>query len=306
MLQMNSRHYYYARMEFEDLRTFVTVAEAGSVSGAARELYVTQSAVTRRLQRLETAIGAPLLDRATRPVSLTGPGQVVLERCRRLLNDFREVRAAVANGHLPMEEVKIGVAHALTELTLTEPIEEVRRKYPKVALRLLTGWSHDLLERVRSGALDAAVILLDEGEKLPTGVNGKQVGKEQLLLVAPRRGVSRPRKIQDLAGANWILNPEGCAARAALRRTLRRANIDMVVAVETYNYELQMALVARNRGFSLAPERILTRSRCKSSLQVIRLPGLNFPLTIWAVERQPCAGLDAVITELSRALMEKL
>jgi len=109
MLQMNSKHYYYARMEFEDLRTFVAVAEAGSVSGAARELYVTQSAVTRRLQRLETEIGAPLLDRRTRPVSLTGPGQVVLERCRRLLNDFREVRAAATNGHLPMEEVKIGV-----------------------------------------------------------------------------------------------------------------------------------------------------------------------------------------------------
>jgi DNA-binding transcriptional LysR family regulator len=293
-------------MEFEDLRTFVAVAEAGSVSGAARQLYVTQSAVSRRLQRLETAIGAPLLDRGTRPVSLTGPGQVVLERCRRLLNDFREVRAAAANGHLPMEEVKIGVAHALTELTLTEPVEEVRRKFPKVALRLLTGWSHDLLERVRSGALDAAVILLAEGEKLPTGVSGRQVGKEQLLLIAPRRGAPRPGKLQDLSGANWILNPEGCAARAALRRTLLRASIDMVVAVETYNYELQMALVARNRGFSLVPERILARSRCKSSLRAVRLPGLNFPLTIWAVERQPCAGLDAVITELSRVLMEKL
>src|SRR5215467_1791936 len=112
-------------MEFDDLRAFVSVAQAGSVSAAARELYVTQSAVTRRLQRLETSMGTALLDRRTRPVSLTAPGRVVLERCRRLLNDFREVRAAAANGQLPMEEVKIGVAHALTELTLAEPIEEV-------------------------------------------------------------------------------------------------------------------------------------------------------------------------------------
>src|SRR4030095_17141364 len=86
---------------------------------------------TPRLQPRETEIAAPLLDRRTRPLSLTGQGQVVLERCRRLLNDFREVRAAVTNGHLPIEEVKIGVAHALTELTLTDPIEEVRRKFPK-------------------------------------------------------------------------------------------------------------------------------------------------------------------------------
>src|SRR5215467_844985 len=166
-------------MEFDDLRAFVTVVEAGSVSGAARELYVTQSAVTRRLQRLETSIGTSLLDRRTRPASLTGPGQVVLERCRRLLNDFREVRAAAANGHLPMEEVKVGVAHALNEITLSEPVEEVRQKFPKVALRLFTGWSHDLLDRVRSGSLDAAVFLLAEGEQLPAEVAGRQMGADR-------------------------------------------------------------------------------------------------------------------------------
>jgi len=294
-------------MEFDDLRAFVTVVEAGSVSGAARELYVTQSAVTRRLQRLETSIGTSLLDRRTRPASLTGPGQVVLERCRRLLNDFREVRAAAANGHLPMGEIKVGVAHALTEITLTEPVEEVRRKFPKVALRLLTGWSQDLLERVRSGSLDAAVILLAEGERLPAGVAGQQMGKERLLVVASRGTVtSRPPRIQNLSGTNWILNPEGCAARAALRRTLLRANIDMIVAVETFNYELQLSLVARNRGLSLVPERILLRSRLKPRLRVVHFPGLNFPLTIWAVQRQPCTGLNTVIAELSRVLMERL
>src|SRR5215469_16706921 len=161
-------------MEFDDLRAFVCVADTGSVSQAARELYVTQSAVTRRLQRLETSLGTALLDRRRRPVVLTGAGQAVLERSRRLLNDFREVRAAAANGHLPMKEIKIGVAHALSELTLTEPVGRIRRKFPEVALRLLTGWSRELLERVRSGALDAAVILLPEAQQLPTGVMGKE------------------------------------------------------------------------------------------------------------------------------------
>jgi DNA-binding transcriptional LysR family regulator len=294
-------------MELDDMRAFVSVAEAGSVSQAARELYVTQSAVTRRLQRLENSLGAELLNRRTRPVVLTGTGQVVLERCRRLLNDFREVRAAAANGHVPGGEIKIGVAHALTELTLTEPVGQVRRKFPKVALRLHTGWSRELLERVRSGMLDGAVILLAEGERLPAGVAGNSIGKERLVIVAPRRGDrSRPRRVSDLADANWIVNPEGCAARATLRQTLLRSNIDMVVAVETYNYELQLALVARNRGFSLVPERILTRSRLRSRLRVLRVPGIDFPLTIWTVQRQACTGLDTVITELNRVLMEHL
>src|SRR6516165_9981102 len=84
MLQTNSIHVHYSDMEFDDIRAFVSIADSGSVSGAARALHVTQSAVTKRVQRLETALGTTLLDRAQRPIALTGPGQSALERCRRL------------------------------------------------------------------------------------------------------------------------------------------------------------------------------------------------------------------------------
>jgi DNA-binding transcriptional LysR family regulator len=80
----------------------------------------------------------------------------------------------------------------------------------------------------------------------------------------------------------------------------------MVLAVETYNYALQLALVAQNRGLSLVPERILARSRLRSRLRVVSVPGLNFPLTIWTVQRQACIGLDAVLTEMSQVLMKRL
>src|SRR5260370_39378870 len=116
-----------------------------------------------------------------------------------------------------------------------------------MALQLVTGGSRQLLEGVRLGALDPAVLLLPAGEHVPEDVTGNQMGKHRLVLVASRSGHRPPvRKIQDLAEVQWILNPEGCAARAALRRALLRAGIDMVVTVETYNYELQLALVAQN------------------------------------------------------------
>ncbi len=294
-------------MEFDDVRAFVSVADTGSVSLAARDLHVTQSAVTRRLQRLETSLGAVMLDRRTRPITLTAAGQAALERCRRLLNDVREVRAATGNGRFPTGELRIGVAHALTEITLTEPVGEVRRKYPHVALRLSTGWSRDLLERVRTRALDAAVILLPDGERLPAEAAGKEIGKERLVVVAARqRGRSRVQRIQDLGGVQWILNPEGCAARAALRKRLLQANINMAVAVEAYNYELQLALVAQGRGLSLVPERILLDSRLKARLRILRVSGLDFPLTAWIVRSEPLIGFEPVIAELYHALVERL
>jgi DNA-binding transcriptional LysR family regulator len=142
---------------------------------------------------------------------------------------------------------------------------------------------------------------------LPAEVTGRQIAKERLLAVASRQHRHpQPRQIHDLAGAQWILNPEGCAARAGLRRALLQADINMIVAVEAYNYELQLTLVAQNRGLGLVPERILSRSRQRSRLRVLRVPGLEFPLVVWVVYREPLDGFERVVAELARALSQRL
>jgi DNA-binding transcriptional LysR family regulator len=294
-------------MELDDLRAFVAVVDSGSVSRAARDLHVTQSAVTRRLQRLETSLSTTLLDRGTRPITLTGAGERVLERCRRLLIDVREVEAAASSLGPPTGELRIGVAHALSEVTLTEPVDVIRREFPKVVLKLRTGWSIDLLERLRSGSLDASVTLLPAGEELPAGLAGDVVGKERLVVIAARGGKRRKiRGIEELGAAEWILSPEGCTERARLRKSLLRAGVDMNISVETYDYELQLSLVARKCGLGLAPERLLNRSKFRPRLQVLRVPDLDFPLAIWTARRHLVTGFEPVMATLNNVLAQRL
>ncbi len=294
-------------MQFDDVRTFVAVAEARSVSRAARDLHLTQPAVTRRVQRLESSLGVTLCDRRRRPFTLTPAGRAALERCRRVLRAVREVQSAAGHDGDAPREIRIGVAHALTEVTLTEPVDRLRRAFPRVTLALATGWSRDLLERVRAGSLEAAVILLPEGERLPAGLDAVAVGRERLVVVEPRRAHrTRAGGLAGLDGAGWVLNPDGCAARAMLGRILHRARVRMRVAVETYTYELQLALVARGRGLGLVPARILARSRLRSRLRVRRVPDLEFPLTIWCLRRTGDADLAPVLGALDHALGARL
>jgi DNA-binding transcriptional LysR family regulator len=257
-------------MEFDDIRAFVAVAEARSVSRAARALYLTQPAVTRRMQRLESALGVTLCDRTRRPVTLTEAGQTVLERCRRVLDAMHDVRSSTEGVQVPARELRIGVAHALTEVTLTQPVERVQRRFPQVSLSLSTGWTRDLLERVRARTLDGAVILLPDDERMPAGLDATRLGRERLVVVGAREG-GAPRfdGMASLGDVSWILNPEGCAARALLQRALLTANVRMRVAVETYTYDLQLALVARQRGLSLVPARILARSPLRPRLDAV-------------------------------------
>jgi len=142
---------------------------------------------------------------------------------------------------------------------------------------------------------------------MPAGVDATRLGRERLVVVGPREGrAPRFDGLASLGGVGWILNPEGCAARALLQRALLTANVRMRVAVETYTYDLQLALVARRRGLSLVPARILAKSPLRPRLRVRRIRGLDFPLTIWAVRSPATPDLDAVWGELDRALAERL
>jgi len=262
--------------------------------------------VTRRVQRLEQAVGAQLIDRRKRPFALTDIGQAAVERCRRLVSTRDELRSLGQTGLPPTREFRIGVAHALTELALVEPIDEMRLAFPAVVARLYTGWSRELLERVRGGALDAAVVLLPKSETLPGGTDGDALGSEQLAVIASRDWRARAWAMRDAAEVGWILNPEGCAARAWLQKLLGRVGMPLRVGVETYNYELQMALVARARGLGLVPARLLARSTSRRQLCKIRVRGLEFPMTIWMISSMLTPLLDQPLNTLNRALKRRL
>jgi DNA-binding transcriptional LysR family regulator len=292
-------------MNTDDVRTFVTVVEAGSISVAAYELHLTQPAVSRRIQRLEDTLGAPLLDRKTRPFALTAAGRAAIERCRRFLSVADELRT-LAGGDHPIRELRIGVAHALTELALAEPVDEVRRQCPSASLRLHTGWSRDLLARVKTGALDAAIILMAEPDGPPAGVIARVIARDHLVIVAPRRWRGREQTIGQLKGQQWILNPDGCAARSELQRRLARARIPLQVGVETYTYELQLRLIARGRGLGLVPNRLLSRSPSRTKVRKLRVRELSFPQVIWMISGELSTGLEEIVSALRSTLARRL
>jgi DNA-binding transcriptional LysR family regulator len=271
-------------MDLEDIRTFVTLATTRSFSQTAKQLFLTQPGVTRRLQRLEHTLGASLVDRRRRPLVLTAAGAATLEHSQQVLDGLAAMRGVGTSPATADREFRIGIAHALTEFALVSPIERARAAFPRIGFLLSTGWSRDLIPMVRTGHLDAAFVLLPADEALPYGVSGDALAAERLVAITARRG-ARPKTLRDLDGAEWILNPQGCAARAALLDALRKAQVRARISVETYTYETQFALVSRGRGFGLAPERLLHTSRSRAELRRLELDELQFPLQIWVLHR---------------------
>src|SRR5262245_51640734 len=114
----------------DELRTFVAFADAGSLHKAAGRLFLTPSAVTRQIQRLEAGLGAALLDRRLKPARLTAAGRAVLERSRELVRSVDDRKAVASAEAEPRGSFRLGLAHALAQPGLVRAIQRLRRRFP--------------------------------------------------------------------------------------------------------------------------------------------------------------------------------
>jgi hypothetical protein len=127
-------------MNLIDLEAFVSVVDHGSVVAAAAGLHLTQSAVTRRIQNLEDALGTPLLDRQTRPLQPTRAGQETYEFAKPVLSSVNDLKTGIMQGGEPSGDFRFGMSRALGDLAIGAPIRCLRADFPKVQIQAFVQW----------------------------------------------------------------------------------------------------------------------------------------------------------------------
>jgi len=117
---------------------FIAIAEEGSFQKAAAALYITQTALTRRLQNLEALLGVKLVERTTRSVALTSIGRDFLPQCRRLLSDLATALAEIQKtGQAQRGDVSIACVPTVGIQYLPRIIQEYSARYPENRIRIL-------------------------------------------------------------------------------------------------------------------------------------------------------------------------
>ncbi len=258
----------------DDLRALVEFAHAGSIAGAADRLFRTPSAITRQVQRLEAALDAELLDRSVKPPRLNSLGSRVLEQARDLLQRTEALKSLTSTDAEPHGLLRIGLAHALAEGTLIEPIEALTEKYPKVRLRLSTELTSELFGRLLAGDLDVAVVLLPEGKAAPPPLLTNIIASDRMEIVQGAAG-NVTSDWKSLARAPWVLNPPGCFLRASLIDRMERAGFTPMIAAEVHNMHMQLAFVQSGYGVGLLPARFIARNHSIDSVKVLRPPSFD-------------------------------
>jgi DNA-binding transcriptional LysR family regulator len=294
-------------MNIPDLEAFVAVVETGSIVAASARLNLTQPGVTRRIQNLEERLGAALLDRQSKPLKPTSAGREAYEHGRRVLRSVEDLKAGVAPDGVVSGEFRIGIMPYLSEAALAVPLDQLRGEFPKLTLRIVSGWSPRLVEQVVHGELDAAALCLADGISPPEELVSDDLGAQAVLLVAARElGVPKCASLRDLSRFPWVMNESGCGFRGFIRHSLESARLPFHVSVEALSVDLRMSMVARSLGIGVVTPAAFARSPWAKAVEVIDAPDFRPQVRSWMLHRPPAGRLGRPIACFRDALHAEL
>ncbi|MDH3475190.1 MAG: LysR substrate-binding domain-containing protein [Rhodospirillales bacterium] len=241
-------------MSLRNLQALLAVAEHGAFAAAAEALGITQSAVSMRVKALEQEFGAPLLDRAHRPAVLNATGRALAPRARRIVADYEAARASLRSAREVEGRVRLGAVGSVQTALLPRVLAEVRGRHPRLAVEIVSGFSHELAGQVDRGALDAAIV----SDFAPPGgdIAWRPFLRERLILIAPpdapEAGAAALAKRYPFiryaprAALGRVIQQAIAAARLEVRETMQ---LDWLEAVE--------AMVQAGHGIAVVPERVV-------------------------------------------------
>lgn len=294
-------------MEINEIEAFITIDRVGGFTRAATVLYISQPAISRRIELLERELGAPLFQRLPTGVRLTEAGRAFLPYARQVLVATRDGAAAVRA--LEEEEqgsIRLALVGTLANTRLTEQLQALRRAYPRVRLLLRTARSAEVSELVQQGeALLGLRYFVDPHPEIIS----LPVMQEQLQVVAAtqsqlvRGDPTEPAELQEIP---WVGFPTGSGSSGEpfthiLTRQLLLNGLDNAEVVGIDSLTAQKRLIEADFGIGLLPAGSIEEELRLGTMRVLPVVALQTTVPVMLIHRR-----QAYLSRATRLLLEAL
>ncbi|MDX3059453.1 LysR family transcriptional regulator [Streptomyces sp. NE06-03E] len=246
-------------IDVQRLRILRAVAEHGSFNRAATALHLTPSAVSQHVAVLERSLGAQVVARSTRGVTLTRAGQIMVGAAESVAAELEHAKQQVDRLSTGRTQLTVATFTSGGRVLLPGALARLTAAHPETVLHVREGEPEECLPLVRQGAVDLALAYHFDGPLPGRSGTGSSLRwtplmEDPLHVVLPHRHPLAGRaaiELDELAGEPWVL---GCLkTEAYLRRYAQRAGFDPDVRGTTTDYFFAGSLVAAGLGVSLIP-----------------------------------------------------
>lgn len=295
-------------MERNQIEAFITIARVKKFSVAAEQLYLSQPAISRRIQLLEQDLGAALFDRTKKGVNLTQAGERFLPYAQRIMAAMQDgVEAVRAVQNEAQGIVKLAIVGTLASTKLTEQLKQFRRENRDVKLLLQTARSKDVSTMVLNGDVHLGLRYFEDDHPQ---LKSELVATESLRLVSsPQRQVDvDPKSIADLKHIPWVSFPIGTDSSGEpfaklLKQLLVINNFDDPEIIAIDSLTAQKRLIEADFGIGLLPASSITEELQLETLKILDVPLLNAEAPIVMLSRRE--GFFSLATQRLMGLLRE-
>lgn len=242
------------KLDIDGIQAFVLIAELGGFQKAAEKLDLTQTALTRRIQRLESYLDVKLLDRTTRSVALTTVGREFLPQAKRLVDELtRSVGRLKGLSRTATGDVTIACITSIADRRLPAMVGKYARKYPGNQVRVLDRTGTQVAQAVKQGHAEFGITVLPSGEN---DLAEEPILQDPFMLFCLRShpmSALRRATWSDLRGVDLITFGEGSGNRLLIDYQLARRRLDVRGRFEVEQMSTAIGLVSAGVGIAILP-----------------------------------------------------
>lgn len=298
-------------MNLRQLRYFFQVVESGSFSRAALKLHVAQPALSQHVKRMEEELDVVLLHRGTQGVTATEAGERLMHHARRILNELAEIPDSVRGSAAPRGEVRFGMPGTVAEILAAPLIEAARQRYPEVRIRIVEAMSGYVLEWLRRGSVDLAMLYATAD---PTGLAVHHGLSEEICLFATSGQAGAEALAEDevslaeAAALPLVIPGPGHGLRELIEESARIAGTTIEPAIEIDSYSQIKKLVSRRLGFGLLPRMALDRDADDGLFRLWRLrePRITRKVYLAYSTQRPLPNAPRAVAQLAWETLRQL
>jgi len=299
-------------LDLRQLKYFSKVVENGSFSRAANQLHVAQPALSQHVRHLEEELGVILLHRGAKGVMPTEAGDRLMRHAKRILAEFAEIADSVRGAAIaPRGEVRFGLPGTVSEHLAAPLIEAARARYPDVRIRVVEAMSGYILEWLRRGEVDLAMIYSTSD---PRGLAVHHGLSEEICLFAspsmegPQCLVGKTVRLADAAQLPLVVPGPGHGLRELIEDSSLSIRAPIHASIEIDSYSQIKKLVMRGLGYGLLPRMAVNK---EAEAGVFRVWGIEAPAITrrvylaYSTER-PLPSAPRAIGQLSWEILRQL
>lgn len=265
-------------MTLQQLRTFLTVCDEMSITGAASRLFITQSAVSQQIKALEEEFEIKLFDKKGRRICITSDGKVFFEIAKKIIEKADSITEKLkATKSLEVGSLNLASTHHLAQYLLMKPLIEFHKRHSKIDLTLQSLDAHEIRSAVEARAVDIGFVP-DGTSVLSPFLNITRIYEDRMALIAwPEHPWRKKDKINpsQLEGMPFVFASTPSSINDIAVAFLKRHRINVETFIDLGNIDLLKEAVRHRVGLALTSKLAIQEDILRGSLVELPLAGVD-------------------------------